>query len=174
MDVLPYTETSNQNNGMPDLAYTPPVPTNWFLKVDDSMSFHPRHSHSTLSEPEESMSSDPEYFDEDDMYYASYDDESVRSSPESVNESLSDSEDMVWHFLSFDICRWSDIWHRITFPWSKHWWVHCTIPETISYLMCHQFKSVMNFYCMHSPFGVVWTTYYLCHRRCQMLLTLPV
>ena len=41
-----------------------------------------------------------EYFDEDDMYYASYDDESVRSSPEPVSESSSDTEDMVWLLFS--------------------------------------------------------------------------
>ena len=100
---------------MPDLTLMLPGATNRFIKIDDRMSFDPHHSHSTLSEPEEGISSDPEYFDEDDMYYASYDDESVCSSPEpisesvrssseSISESSSDIEEMVWLFPSFHIC----------------------------------------------------------------------
>lgn len=97
---------------MPDLTLMLPGATNRFIKIDDRMSFDPHHSHSTLSEPEEGISSDPEYFDEDDMYYASYDDESVCSSPEpisesvqssseSISESSSDIEEMVWLFPHF-------------------------------------------------------------------------
>ena len=65
------------------------------------MSSFPHHPQATLSEPEESMSSASglEYFDEDDMYGASYDNESVQSSPEPVSKSSSDLDEMVWHFL---------------------------------------------------------------------------
>lgn len=39
-------------------------------------------THTTLSEPEDNMSSDVESFDDVEMYPAHYDDESVRDSPE--------------------------------------------------------------------------------------------
>lgn len=108
MDTLSYVERSIQNNG--DARFdTHPTPPNWSPIIEDDLSSHPHHSLGTFSEPEESTSSDMEYFDEDDMYYASYDDESVRSSPEPVSESSSDTEDMVWLLFSWHICRWSDI-----------------------------------------------------------------
>jgi hypothetical protein len=43
--------------------------------------------HIGLSEPEDTMSSESEYLDEEDMYVACYDDESVHSGLESDSES---------------------------------------------------------------------------------------
>jgi hypothetical protein len=54
-----------------------------------------RGTHATLSEPEESMSSGVDSFDEDDMYPGAYHDEAVSDSLDSDRESKSPSEKMV-------------------------------------------------------------------------------
>jgi hypothetical protein len=51
--------------------------------------------YTTLSEPEDSMSSGVESFDEDDMYPVDYDDEAVSDSPDSDEESQSPSGTLV-------------------------------------------------------------------------------
>jgi hypothetical protein len=55
----------------------------------------------TPSEPEDSMSSGVESFDEDDMYSADYNDESVSDSPDSDNESQTSSGTMVRALLHY-------------------------------------------------------------------------
>jgi hypothetical protein len=52
-----------------------------------------------LSEPEDSMSSASEYFDEEDMYPADYGDESVSNNSESASESHSPSGELVCTLL---------------------------------------------------------------------------
>jgi hypothetical protein len=53
-----------------------------------------------LEEPECSMSLESEYFDEEDMYAASYDNESVHSGLDSDSDFLSDSDEMCYASLS--------------------------------------------------------------------------
>ncbi len=58
---------------------------------------HVRSTHTILSEPEDSMSSDVESFDEDDMYPANYNDETVSDSSDMGGESggiVSNSSDL--------------------------------------------------------------------------------
>jgi hypothetical protein len=56
-------------------------------------------THTSLSEPEDSMSSGVESFDEADMYPADYDDEAVSNSPDSDRRSESLSNVMVCPLL---------------------------------------------------------------------------
>jgi hypothetical protein len=61
--------------------------------------------HTTLSEPEESLSSGVESFDEDDMYPGDYHDETASDSPDSDGESQSPSEEMVCGTLPINLRR---------------------------------------------------------------------
>jgi hypothetical protein len=60
-----------------------------------------RTKYRTLSEPEDSMSSGVESFDEDDMYSVDYNDESVSDSPDSDNESQASSGTTVRALLHY-------------------------------------------------------------------------
>ena len=92
------------------------------------------------SEPENGSSSASDYFEDDEIYPANYDDESVRNSSDSISEAQSSTGQSVrapFYMLSPEF----HLMTRIRRSRSRNWYVHHFIFDLH---LCHLYDSTMK------------------------------